>query len=279
MWFGNKNEVMPKAEACETVPDAANAKNLVHSLAKGFRVLEAFTAAEPELLQSEVGRRAGLDNATAFRMLNTLVALGYVAKVPGTRRFCLTLKPLELGFNAIAHTSLRDLARPVLRSLVGEVNEAASLGVLDGADIVYIERAQAGLIRMGVDIRIGSRIPATASAIGQALLAFLPEAELDAVLASSCFERLAPDVPGSPGELQARLVRVRREGTALSDWASINGLRVLAAPVLDRNGLAMAALSVAAPAMRMSAEGFAAAVRAPLLARARDLGLALAAAA
>lgn len=264
---------MPPDDAATEGP---NAKNLVHSLAKGFRVLQAFTAAEPELLLSEVARRAELDNATAFRMLNTLVALGYVAKVPDTRRFCLTLKPLELGFNAIARTGLRDLARPLLRGLVGEVNEAASLGVLDGADVVYVERVQAGLVRMGVDIRVGTRISACTTAIGHALLAFLPDAGLDAVLADCSFERAGPGAPAaSPEELRPRLAEVRRDGTAFADWASVYGLRVLAAPVLDREGYAVAALSVAAPAMRATAEDFVASVRAPLLARARELGLAL----
>jgi IclR family pca regulon transcriptional regulator len=266
---------MPNDDKIPT--EGPNAKNLVHSLAKGFRVLQAFTASEPELLLSEVARRAELDNATAFRMLNTLVALGYVAKVPGTRRFRLTLKLLELGFNAIARTELRDLARPLLRSLVGEVNEVASLGVLDGADIVYVERVQAGLVRIGVDIRVGTRIPACATAIGHALLAFLPEAELDAVIRASSFERLGPGAGvTSAEELRRRLAEVRRDGTALSDWASVNGLRVLAAPVLDRDGFAVASISVAAPAIRTTVEDFVATVRAPLLARARSLGLALA---
>lgn len=265
--------------AANKIPaEPTNPKNLVHSLAKGLRVLEAFTAAEPELLQSEVARRAGLDNATAFRMLNTLVELGYVARVPNTRRFCLTLKPLELGFNAIGRTELRDLARPVLRGLVGDVNEAASLGVLDGADIVYVERVQAGLVRMGVDIRVGSRIAACASAIGHAVLAFLPQGELDAVLSLCDFERLGPSaIIASREEISPRLAEVRRDGVALGDWASVNGLRVLAAPVLDRNNFPVAALSVAAPAVRTTTEDFIATVRAPLLARAKELGLALAA--
>jgi IclR family pca regulon transcriptional regulator len=256
--------------------DAPNPKNQVNSLAKGFRVLQAFTAAEPELLLSEVARRAGLDNATAFRLLNTLVALGYVAKVPGTKRFGLTLKPLELGFNAIARSGLRDLARPVLRSLVGEVNEAASLGVLDGADIVYVERVQAGLARMGVDIRVGTRIPAWYTAIGQVVLAHLPEGELRRVLDATRFEHPAPGVPRSERELRARLDQVRREGQALSDWGNLNGLRVLAAPVLDDSGVVLAGLSIAAPAMRMPLDAFLASVTAPLLARARELGRALA---
>ena len=267
------------AKTAESAPDGgAKDKNVVHSLAKGFRVLEAFTADEPELLQSEVARRAGLDDGTAFRMLNTLVSLGYVAKVAGTRRFRLTLKPLDLGFNAIARTGLRDLARPLLRSLVGEVNEAASLGVLDGGDVVYVERVQSGLVRIGVDIRVGSRIPATATAIGQVLLAFLPARDLDAMLITARFERIGPDAPVTAAQLRKRLAEVRRDGTALSDWASVNGLRVLAAPVLDRDGCAVAALSVAAPAVRVGQDAFVKAVRVPLLARAKELGAALSAA-
>lgn len=267
---------MPKSAQDELA--APKDKNLVHSLAKGFRVMETFTADEPELLQSEIARRAGLDDGTTFRMLNTLVSLGYVAKVPGTRRFRLTFKPLELGFNAIARTGLRDLARPLLRSLVGEVNEAASLGVLDGVDVVYVERAQAGLVRIGVDIRVGSRIPAVTSAIGHALLAFLPEEEVERVVSTSRFDRVGPGVPDSPAALRVRLAEVRRDGTALTDWASVNGLRVCAAPVFDRGRHAIAALSVAAPAIRLSADEFAAAVRPALLSRADELGLALAAA-
>ena len=89
-----------------------NPKNTVQSLAKGFRVLHAFTADEPELKLSEVARRAGLDNGTAFRLLETLVMLGYLERLPDTKQYRLTLKPLELGFNAIARMDLRTIASP-----------------------------------------------------------------------------------------------------------------------------------------------------------------------
>src|SRR4051812_43619104 len=100
--------------------EQGNEKNTVQSLAKGFRVLQAFTHDQPELTMAEVGRAAGVDNATAFRFLNPLVQLGYVERIDGTRRFRLTLKCLDLGFNAIARTDLRGLARPILRSLIGD---------------------------------------------------------------------------------------------------------------------------------------------------------------
>src|SRR5580692_4713011 len=104
---------------------SSSEKNTVQSLAKGFRVLETFTAQEPELTMAEVARLAGIDNATAFRFLNTLVEIGYVDRVADTRKFRLALKVLDLGFNAIAQSDLRTHARPILRGLVGEINEAA----------------------------------------------------------------------------------------------------------------------------------------------------------
>src|SRR5215470_13972918 len=136
-----------------------SAKSTVQSLTKGLRVLEAFTAERSEMSLAEVARAADIDNGTAFRFLNTLVILGYIRKTEA-KRFRLTLKCLDLGFRAIGRTELRELARPLLRDLVGPEIEAASVAVLDGAEVVYIERVQAGLARLGIDVRIGSRAPA-----------------------------------------------------------------------------------------------------------------------
>ena len=233
-----------------------NPKNVVQSLAKGFRVLEAFSAADPELPLAQVARRAAMDNATAFRLLNTLVMLGYVERIAGTRNFRLTLKCLDLGFNAIARTDLRDRVRPVLRSLVGEVNEAASVGVLDGADVVYVERVQAGLVRLGVDVRVGSRIPAYCSAIGLAILAYLPKDEQGRVLALKPRVKLTPRTVTDLKEIHARLARVRRAGYIVVDQEITSGLRALAAPVLDPDGYPIAAVSVVAPSLRMPLERF-----------------------
>jgi IclR family pca regulon transcriptional regulator len=239
-----------------TSPAPDNPKNIVQSLAKGFRVLEAFSSTMPELTLAEVARRADLDNATAFRLLNTLVMLGYVARVPGTRDFRLTLKCLDLGFNSIARMDLRERVRPVLRSLVGEVNEAASVGVLDGADVVYIERVQAGLVRLGVDVRVGSRIPAYCSALGLAILAYLPGGEQARVLHLKPRVKLTPRTVNDLKDIQARLARVRRAGYVVVDQEITSGLRALAAPVLDPDGQVIAAVSVVAPSMRMPLERF-----------------------
>ena len=72
-----------------------------HALVHGFRVLQAFTAPQPALTLAQVADRAGVDTATAFHLVQTLVVLGYIERISGTKEFRLTLKPLELGFHAI----------------------------------------------------------------------------------------------------------------------------------------------------------------------------------
>jgi IclR family transcriptional regulator, pca regulon regulatory protein len=257
---------------------AANSKNIVQSFAKGFRVLECFTAQEPELTLSEISVRAGLDRGTVFRLLNTLVMLGYVVRLDGTRRFCLTLKTLDLGFNAIARADLRAVARPALRALVGVLCEAASIGVLDGPDVVYIERVQAGLTRLGVDIRIGTRIPAYCTAIGHSILAHLdPEERLRALDARQRI-KLTPATPVDIDVIMARLDRVRALGYAVSDQEVTSGLRVLASAIVDEDGRPVAAVSAAAPVFQMSLEDFVSGAGERLSQAARDIGRALRAA-
>lgn len=265
---GRKRRPAPTRD--EAVPDG-DSRSLVGSLAKGLRVLEAFTAERPELTLSEVASLAKLDPGTAFRMLNTLVMLGYVARVPESRRFRLTLKVTDLGFHAIGGADLREVARPILRSLVDELSEAASLGVLDGGDVVYIDRVRAGLTRIGVDIRIGTTIPAYCSAIGQAILAYLPADELARILAVAPRSGQFPTKPMTKSEIERDLADVREHGMALRDSYFGSGLRILSVPVLDLDNYPVAAVSVAAPALRAPSREFKRRALEPVRRAARDI--------
>jgi IclR family transcriptional regulator, pca regulon regulatory protein len=269
----NPMQHVPEGESGGSASDSSKSK--VQSLAKGFRVLEAFTAQEPELTMAEVARRAGMDNATAFRFLNTLVDMGYAERVPDSRKFRLALKVLDLGFNAIARSDLRTRARPILRSLTGEINEAASVGVIDGADVIYVERIQAGLARLGVDIRIGSRVPVYSTAIGHAILAWLPLPVQIAILQSQPRRQLTETTETGLDALLARLQQVRRRGYAVSDQETVSGLYVLAAPILDTDGEPIAGLSIAAPAFQTTLKAFETAGAVPVVRAAKMLSRAL----
>jgi IclR family transcriptional regulator, pca regulon regulatory protein len=232
--------------AGEKLTESDRQKSSVQSLAKGLRVLEAFGGDDEALTITEIAERADLDPGTTFRMLNTLVDLGYVHRLE-KRRYAISLKVLDLGFNAIGRRDLRSVVRPVLRSLVGGKIEAASFGVLDGGNVVYVERVRAGLTRLGVDIRIGSGIPAAINVLGHAILAFLPATDLDQVLASDATQSGYPVV--SRARLLPQLDSIRRNGFAASASQISAGLDVLAVPVCDEGGYPIAAISVAAPSV------------------------------
>ncbi|MCA0338749.1 MAG: IclR family transcriptional regulator [Proteobacteria bacterium] len=227
-----------------------SSKNSVQSLAKAFRLLEAIAASESDLTLSELASAASLDPGTTHRMLKTLIDLGYVARSEA-KRFTLTMKVLDLGFRAIGHRDMRTLARPILRTLVGEVSEAASLGVLSGTNVLYIERMRAGIMRLGVDIQIGTMIPATGSVIGWAMLAYLPEPECLRLMDAEA-QNAGAIRPIEPADVAEKLKRVRKQGFASGISPISNGIAVLAVPVLDQEAYPVAAVSVTAPSVRMT---------------------------
>jgi IclR family pca regulon transcriptional regulator len=234
----------------------ADGKNVVQSVAKAFAVLRAFGPELPELTISEVAEAAGIDRGTSFRLLHTLCDLGFVAQVPNSKRFRLTLKCLELGYTALAHARLRDVARPLLNDLLAEVADAASLGMLDGPDVVYIERLQGDLGARHVDRRVGSRTGIYAAALGQAILAFAPVESQRAVLEMAPRVKLSERTITDVGALLERLAEIRARGWALSDGENAYGLRTVAAPIFDASGKAIAGISATIRAERWDLDTF-----------------------
>lgn len=239
-------------------PEASpkNPKNYVASVGKAFAVLRSFTSEAFELTLSEVAARADLDRGTAFRLIQTLIELGYLQPVPRSRRFRLGLACLDLGYTVLSHGSLRAIVEPLLRALVPEVGDAASLGILDGGDVIYLARVGAGLDRHKMDRRPGSRIPAYSAALGHVMLAHLARDEqierLEARPRVKLSERTLTDLDA----LLARLDLVNKKGHAVSDGENAYGLRTLATPIFDAQGVVIGGLSVTIDAMRMDMPAF-----------------------
>jgi IclR family pca regulon transcriptional regulator len=233
-----------------------NPKNFVNSVAKVFSVLKAFDVTLPELTVTEVAGRAGLDRGTAFRLVNTLCQLGYLASVPGSRRYRMTLKCLELGYTPLARADLKTLSRPLLRETVPAMADAASLGMLDGPDIVYVERAQVESAHLGFDRRPGARTGAYAAALGHAILACLPVEQQRDILGRSRLVRLSERTLVDVEAILARLAEVKARGYAVSDGENAYGLRTVAAAVLDSHGAPAAGVSLTIHAERAGIDAF-----------------------
>ncbi|WP_239453126.1 MULTISPECIES: IclR family transcriptional regulator C-terminal domain-containing protein [Microbacterium] len=228
----------------------------VQSLARGLAVIRAFDAEHPELTLSEVARRADITRAAAGRFLRTLEELGYVRPSADSgigRTFALTPRVLELGFSYLSALSIPEIVQPHLERLSREVDESVSAAVLDGGDIVYIARVPTRRI-MSVRITIGTRFPAFATSMGRVLLAGMPDAARDAVLAASALPSLTQRTVTDRGELRAELARVEERGWALVDGELEPGLRSVAVPLHDRRGEVVAAVNVSTSATRDSVD-------------------------
>lgn len=220
----------------------------VQSLARGLAVLEAFDEAHRSMTLSGVAERTGLSRATARRLLLTLETLGFVHA--HGRQFSLTPRVLRLGHAYLSSLTLPDLAQPVLDRLCAELGESTSVSVLDGADVVYVARAEARRI-MRVAISVGTRFPAAVTSMGRVLLAGLDPAVARPVVVGAPVAQLTPRTLVDPDALLAEVDRVRTQGWCLVDQELETGLVSLAVPVSAPDGRWDAALNVSLSALAL----------------------------
>ncbi len=223
----------------------------VASLAKGLRVIECFGANRHRLSVSDVANAAGMDRATARRILLTLQAEGY-AEHDG-KYFTLTPRVLRLGVSVLASLPLPQIVQPWLDQLADQTGQSCSVSILDGTGIVYLARAAQKRV-MSIGLMPGSRLPAHCTSMGRVLLAALPEAEARGIVERS---DLSPGTPFSltaPDEILARVAEVRALGYAVIDQEVELGLRSIAVPLLNVRNKTVAAMNTGMAATQESIE-------------------------
>lgn len=224
---------------------AAGRRGPVGSLARGLTLLAILASAHRPLGLSELAERAGLDKATTHRLARTLTQYRCVRQDPDTRRYQLAVGVLNLGYAFLTDLDVRELALPRMRSLSDRFHGSVSLAVLDGTEIVYIERLPAAALRVSLEVRVGARLPAHATSMGKAMLAALPIQEIRHMLSGRSLAQLTPNTITRLAALLRDLEIVRRRGFAINDEETAMGLRSAAAVVLDAEGRPVAALNVA----------------------------------
>jgi DNA-binding IclR family transcriptional regulator len=220
------------------------------TLDRGLRILELLAGddAKTGLTLTELGRALGMHRSTLFRFLATLRSRGYIDRDPVTDRYRLAARVLTLAGAFLDGLDIRHVARPALQALCDRTQELVHLAILDRGDVVTIERIE-GKHPVSLQTGIGARRPIYCTASGKAILAHVPVAEVERILAPG-MAAFTPRTITSPALMHAHLAEVRRVGYAIDDEERIEGVRCVAAPVFGYDGTVVGAISVAAPAHR-----------------------------
>ncbi|HYZ01127.1 MAG TPA: IclR family transcriptional regulator [Candidatus Binatia bacterium] len=225
----------------------------LYSVHNAARLLCAFQAADSELGVTELARRLGLAKSVVYRMLRTLMVEGLIEQDVETGGYRLGIKLWELGCLVSSHAELHRAATIVVDELHNRTGDSVHVAVLDGVEVVYVERreAQRTLDSLG---EVGHRNYAHSTATGKVLLAFLPPAELDRRLARAQLARQTPHTITDPDRLRRELGRVREQGYAENVNESRLELSSVAAPIRGEGGAVVAAVSIVAASARLAGE-------------------------
>ena len=225
------------------------------SITRAFAVLNVFRETSGDLGVGEVAERLGLTLSTTHRIARALVLEGYLAQEVGRERYRLGPQALLLGQAAQRALGI-DLARPVLQKLASHTGESVNLGLLDVDHAVVVQRLESPQ-PLRFSMEVGTRIELHATSMGKALLAFNDELAVYLDGLPGNLLQLTEKTHATVKSLKVDLEQVRLRGWSTDDEESMLGVRCVAAPVMDSNGQARAAVAIQVPAVRMPDDRFA----------------------
>lgn len=221
------------------------------TLAKGLAALEWITRQQRDCRVTDLAQAFGMARSNAHRTLQTLVECGWAVQDPVTSAYRPSLRLFELGALVAETADIVTLVRPHLATLAQLTGETIHLAVLDGAEIVYIDKFDSPL-PVAAYSRIGGRAPAYCVASGKALLAALPR---DAETLRQRLGSLVPHTPKSITDfdaLEKELQRTRTRGYAENREEWRLGVCGLGVALLDARGEAVAAVGMSVPTIRFT---------------------------
>ena len=230
--------------------ESASKQRRLSSVGSAIQLLKAFSEERVDLGISELSRRLGVAKSTVHRLAATLAAEGLLEQDRETEKYRLGIALFRLGALVRRRMDISSQGRPYLYELREKTKETVHLAILDDTEIMYVynlENTQA--IRMRSDL--GVRKPAYCTAEGQAILAFQPQAVLDAVIVQGLSPR-TPQTITDPAKLIKALAVVRQRGCAIEDEESEIGMRGISAPIRNDAGEVVAAVGLAGPMTRLS---------------------------
>lgn len=222
----------------------------IQAIDRAATILKCFSPAHPELHVREVAAQAGLHKATAHRILMAMQYNDMVEQDPTTGRYHLGLQLVRLGEHAIGRLDVSVIARPTLVDLAGRTGERVHLAVLDGDQVVTLDRVD-GIHSGSVPSLPGRLFPAHTTSLGKAILAAMDDGAVRQILGDRPLKRFTPQTPPTVTVLLEDLKRARKRGYVTSEEELSPGLSSVGAAILDRAGAPVGAINVSGASSRV----------------------------
>ena len=221
------------------------------SLSKALNMLNHVCTSPVPLRFAELVDLSELPKATAHRQLNTLLEHGLVRFDEHKQAYYAGYGLLALAHRTWANLDIRDVAAASMRELWSSTHETIHLAVLDGTDVIYIDKLESPK-SLRLYSAVGKKGPVYCTGVGKAMLAFLPDDKQQIVIDAQTFFRHTEHTLTSPEALKANLELIKKIGISLDLEEHEMGIKCAAAPIFNSRHEAVAAISVTAPAFRTS---------------------------
>lgn len=221
----------------------------VQSIDRAVSIIECFTENKRELKLSEIACMLDLNKSTVHGLLNTLKYHGFIEQDEITQKYRLGIRFIGYGDLVINSMDISNIAYPIMERICGEIEETVHIAMLDGSDVVYIEKKECNK-SIKTSTKIGARVPAYFTADGRIILSYLGKEKLKELLPRN-IKRLTHNTITDKLELLKILTEIYQNGYAIDYEETVQGLVCVAAPIFDYNGAVRYSLSATVPTVRM----------------------------
>lgn len=224
----------------------------VVGIQRALIILKQMAASQNGSGVRELARDLGYSPAVVQKCLQALVSQEFATQDPVTQHYHLGPAALQVGLAGLGKLEIRRVARPCLEALAQNTGETALLGVSYGHTAIYVDKVLSPA-EIRADAMVGARRPFNCTAVGKALLAYMPDEELDRLAAEGALVRATPRSITDLAALRLELARIRERGLAVDYEEFMAGVMCMAAPIRNHDGHIVGALSISGPAPRVQA--------------------------
>jgi DNA-binding IclR family transcriptional regulator len=226
---------------------------VIRSVAKALGIVDLLALRQRSMALGEIADEMDLPKSTAHGLISTMQDFGYLDQSPFDGRYRLGVRFFEIGSVVASNWDVRKAAAPFIQQLVNNMEETVHLVVLDKGEVLYIDKRESNH-SIRIVSQVGTRLPAHCTGVGKVMLAFLEPSEVEYIIKKKGLTRYTQKTITDPNILKAELDKIRLQGYAVDNEEIMASLRCVAAPIMNHEGTACAAISISGTTSRLKGD-------------------------